>query len=192
MFSPKVLDRANVIEFRVNIEDMSGYFNRNIKFELSALSSKGSDFASSFLALASSDDFHLDGKEELTATLLKYFQELKKVGAEFGYRTASEILRFTAIVQKINPAWSKDQIVDAAILQKLLPKLHGSRRKLEPILKSIGKLCLTGVNSFDLLIKSEDINPSDIENYKHPLSFEKIKRMYNGLVNNGFTSFAEA
>jgi 5-methylcytosine-specific restriction protein B len=192
MFSPKVLDRANVIEFRVNSDDMSGYFNRNIKFELNTLNSKGSDFASSFLALASSDDFHLEGKEELTATLLKYFQELKKVGAEFGYRTASEILRFTAVVQKINPEWSKDQIVDAAILQKLLPKLHGSRRKLEPVLKSIGNLCLTGVNSFDILIKSEDINPSDIENYKHPLSFEKIKRMYNGLVNNGFTSFAEA
>jgi 5-methylcytosine-specific restriction protein B len=192
MFSPKVLDRATVIEFRVNSEDMAGYFNRNIKFELKSLNSKGSDFASSFLALASSDDFHLEGKEELTATLLKYFQELKKVGAEFGYRTASEILRFTAIVQKINPEWSKDQILDAAILQKLLPKLHGSRRKLEPVLKSIGNLCLTKANSFDMLIKSEDINPSDIENYKYPLSFEKIKRMYNGLVNNGFTSFAEA
>jgi 5-methylcytosine-specific restriction protein B len=31
--------------------------------------------------------------------------------------------------------------IDIAIMQKLLPKLHGSRRKLSPILETLGSFC---------------------------------------------------
>ena len=32
--------------------------------------------------------------------------------------------------------------LDIAIMQKLLPKLHGSRRKLSPILETLGSFCV--------------------------------------------------
>jgi hypothetical protein len=44
----------------------------------------------------------------------------------------------------------------------------------------------------DLFKKHNDINKEVIKQAKYPISFEKIVRMHKGLVENGFTSFAEA
>jgi 5-methylcytosine-specific restriction protein B len=81
--------------------------------------------------------------------------------------------------------------MDAAVAQKLLPKLHGSRRKLEKVLFKLGDLCYTDTagECEDLFKKPETI---DFDNARYPISFEKIARMHKGLVENGFTSFAEA
>ena len=124
---------------------------------------------------------------------MAFFEELKKIGAEFGYRTASEIRRFAAIINKIEPSWTITEIIDVAIMQKLLPKVHGSRRKLEPVLKTLGTLCLKDGNKFDeALTKLSENSDSITEIAKYPVSFEKIQRMYNNLISNGFTSYAEA
>jgi len=37
-----------------------------------------------------------------------------------------------------------NQKIDIAVMQKLLPKLHGSRRKLCPVLETLGSFCITG------------------------------------------------
>jgi 5-methylcytosine-specific restriction protein B len=118
---------------------------------------------------------------------------LKKTGAEFGYRSASEIFRFAAVINNIEPEWSMPEIIDAAIMQKLLPKVHGSRRKLEPVLKTLGSLCLQSGQDFDDFVTSKsEITFNDSDKIKYPLSLEKILRMYQGLIDNGFTSYAEA
>ena len=59
--------------------------------------------------------------------------------------------------------------IDAALLQKLLPKLHGSQARLGPVLEKLAALC----------------------DGKYPLSLDKIGRMQKRLE-VGFTSFAEA
>ena len=56
-------------------------------------------------------------EEELNKSLMSFFSELKKTGAEFGYRSASEILRFAAVVNKIETTWNMTDIIDAAIMQ---------------------------------------------------------------------------
>ena len=190
MFSPKVLDRANVIEFRVSVEQMESFLNLGQTLNLESLSTLGSNMAESFLNLAKDKSLKFTDKVVINEVLLKFFKELRIIGAEFGYRSASEILRFAAVVNKIEPEWSINQIIDAAVMQKILPKIHGSRRKLEPVIKLLGSLCL--------------MNPADIEGYlnktdtvyqkvaHYPISFEKITRMYKNLVENGFTSYAEA
>jgi 5-methylcytosine-specific restriction protein B len=81
---------------------------------------------------------------------------------------------------------SIDSAIDTAILQKLLPKLHGSRKKLVPVLSSMWKLCLN-----DGVTKEIDAEFSATD-FKYPESAEKIQRMYHAVVDNGFTSFAEA
>ena len=193
MFSPKVLDRANVIEFRVEEEEMKRFLSKNTTINMSALTGKGASTAADFLNKVRAKDQTLPVNNEVTNDLIEFFKELKKAGAEFGYRTATEILRFAAVVNTLESEWSKEEILDAAIMQKLLPKVHGSRRKLEPVLKSLAELCLRDKAQIaDVLNPKKDISFHERDKYKYPVSLEKIRRMYTGLINNGFTSYAEA
>ena len=193
MFSPKVLDRANVIEFRVIMEDMKAYLSKSAILDFKYLNAGGSGMAKSFVAIAKDKSLIQNKTSELQDGLIVFFEQLKKVGAEFGYRSASEILRFSAIVNKIEPSLDVTQIIDAAIMQKLLPKVHGSRRKLEPILKTLGAICLTAGQEFDSFLNPKnEIDFTDTAKVKYPISLEKILRMFNNLTSNGFTSYAEA
>lgn len=192
MFSPKVLDRASVIEFRVTKEEMEEYLQNNSVVNLENLKAEGSDLAQSFIAIAKDMSLEADDAGQLNTTLLKFFSELKKSGAEFGYRSASEIVRFASVIKKLEAGWTSDEIIDAAIMQKLLPKVHGSRRKLEPILKTLGSFCLNTENDIEALIVKTEITEEDKKKIKYAVSFEKIQRMYQNLISNGFTSYAEA
>lgn len=193
MFSPKVLDRANVIEFRVTAPEMESYLQSSSFISLENLEGLGATMAGSFVEIAKDDSLEARDINELNKLLMQFFYELKKTGAEFGYRSASEILRFAAVTNKIEPTWSITEITDAAIMQKLLPKVHGSRRKLEPVLKILGTLCLVGEQKFDdLLARKAEIDYSNSSLIKYPVSLEKILRMYDNLISNGFTSYAEA
>lgn len=191
MFSPKVLDRASVIEFRVTYEEMDDYLNGYKLLDLSSLSSKGAGMGNDFVALASS--IFVENVEFMSANLLEFFKVLKNGGAEFGYRSASEILRYASIIKKLRITWTDDDIIDTAIMQKLLPKVHGSRRKLEPHLKLLAELCLNKTALFEEMIKQYETDLTiDYTQVKYPVSFEKIMRMYKNLLSNGFTSYAEA
>jgi len=191
MFSPKVLDRASVIEFRVTHEEMDAYLNGYKSLNLDSLKSKGELMGGDFVTLASA---LIDGTVDfMSANLLEFFKVLKKGGAEFGYRSASEILRYAYIVKKLGISWTDDEIFDTAIMQKLLPKVHGSRRKLEPHLKLMAELCLKETALFDEIVKQYESDLTiDNTQVKYPVSFEKIMRMYRNLLSNGFTSYAEA
>lgn len=192
MFSPKVLDRASVIEFRVTADEMKDYLNSYVALNLDDLAGEGSGMAQSFMAIANDSNMEAGKAEELNNTLLNFFSELKKTGAEFGYRSASEILRFAAVVEKLEASWNMSEITDVAIMQKLLPKVHGSRRKLEPILKTLGALCLKDKKEIETLIAKTEIVEEDKAKINYPVSYEKIHRMYQNLLSNGFTSYAEA
>ena len=191
MFSPKVLDRASVIEFRVTKEEMKNYLESYSPLNLNYLKGKGAGMAESFVKIATETHQYV-GSEELQKELVQFFDSLKKVGAEFGYRSASEILQFAAIVNKIEPSWKTEDIIDAAIMQKLLPKVHGSRRKLESVLITLLKHCIIDIEfTSDYLSAQKDFE-SNKDKFKYPLSAEKIIRMYHNLISNGFTSYAEA
>jgi 5-methylcytosine-specific restriction protein B len=149
--------------------------------------------AGDFLKKALQDYTEFSNQEDIKSTLNNFFSELKKAGAEFGYRSASEIFRFAAILPTVSEGITADDIIDAAVIQKLLPKLHGSRRKLEPILKTLTGLCLHDAAKADEILREE--KKSDYKGdtrVRLPLSIEKIIRMYHRAVHDGFTSFAEA
>lgn len=61
--------------------------------------------------------------------------------------------------------------LDAQVLQKLMPKLHGSARKLDGVL-----------NALELFATANSL----------PLTLEKVNCMQLRLKRDGFTSFAEA
>ena len=188
MFSPKVLDRANVIEFKISISEMEEFLGGIRQVDCSSICSKAAGMGADFVKLANSKEF---GNEQVaTDTLKAFFTELKSVNAEFGYRSATEIFRFISQAHKNDDTAEKmreTEILDAAILQKLLPKLHGSRKKLEPALKGLWKLC------FDPSIKDTmQIARENIDKAIYKESADKIFRMYESAYANGFTSFAEA
>lgn len=188
MFSPKVLDRANVIEFRVSITEIENFLKETK--EVVPLNGEGANMAISFVELAKYKS--KSTSIELQDSLNSFFKELKKVGAEFGYRTATEIQTLYAQIDKIDPSYSDkvDEKIDIAIMQKLLPKLHGSRRQLVPALKALGNICYNGNDVEKDVFKFE--GEYDFKNSKFPLSLEKITRMYSGVMDNGFVSYAEA
>ena len=151
-----------------------------------------STMAESFLSIAEKGE--IEKNEALTKELVYFFNELKKVGAEFGYRSATEIMQLATKLKILEPSVTDDDCLDIAIMQKLLPKLHGSRSKLVKILIALAGLCIEGIKKEDFEKNFEDLYKKDFEdiNVKYPISFEKLIRMYKNVLANGFTSYAEA
>jgi hypothetical protein len=216
MFSPKVLDRANVIEFRVSDTDLNDYFESEIPLNMEMLLDEetkiglGAQFGKGFV-LKSNEEIDKAAKkarnknlEKLNKELKAFFIALQAVGAEFGYRTASEIQTLFGQIESINPNLKDIDLfsdvypitdnfkIDVAIMQKLLPKLHGSRNKLVDVLKVLANLCLEEKIEDDKKEKIFDIIKKEKRKIIYPISLNKITRMYNNVIANGFTSYAEA
>lgn len=192
MFSPKVLDRANVIEFRITELEMETFLKSDSIIDMSKLRSKGAEMGIDFVA-RSMNKANRSLEQETQNELLKFFRELKKLSAEFGYRSASEISTLLFNLGEIDSSLSTEDKLDIAIMQKMLPKLHGSRSKLLPILERLGKICLKDTSKWDEYLKKRDeVDFSKETGIIYKLSFEKIVRMYSNALDNGFASYAEA
>lgn len=214
-FSPKVLDRANVLEFRVAQRDIADFMQEPRSVNLAQVSGLGTNYASTFLserqgawALTDEDSRRLSTELEL------FFVVLQNVGAEFGYRVAMEISRFVYHFGRLKPGLeSFYEALDYQVHQKLLPKLHGSERVLRPLLAGVAVLCLeqrkweTTEDGSEQMSNFQEIldnaqqavteslgNPfeAEPETVVLPASYEKCARMHRKLLANGYTSYAEA
>lgn len=189
MFSPKVLDRANVIEFKISLDEMERFLIDMKPIDRDSINHKAADMGASFVCIAESKDLADD--KEIKETLTSFFKNLKSVNSEFGYRSATEIYRFAHHAQKNDDTETKmtlAEIVDCAIVQKLLPKLHGSRKKLDKTLNTLWRECFEG----DAQKETTGISPDQVDKAKYKLTADKIQRMYEAAMVNGFTSFSEA
>jgi 5-methylcytosine-specific restriction protein B len=102
--------------------------------------------------------------------------------------------RFAAMLEAAGDD-NPEHALDLQIMQKVLPRLHGSRKRLEPTLCGIGRFC------FDLTFESASKATSSAEQFnplvpphgepKLPISFYKIQRMTRSLRANQFVSFTE-
>ena len=210
MFSPKVLDRATVLEFRMRSTDLQSFLANPSRPGLEKLDGKGTAFGGAFVqaarAFVALPD---DAKPVYEAEMLLFFRVLQIYGAEFGYRTAYEAARFIHFYKRLGN-YAEDATewlagaLDCIVVQKLLPKLHGSRASLGPLLKALWFLCVKDdeARGRDPLQAAEDASrstetitdpkPEIPPGAPYPVSAEKISRMWRLLDNNGFTSFAEA
>lgn len=192
MFSPKVLDRANTIEFRVTQTEMEEFLSDIKEIEMKVLNTKGANMATSFLSMARNKSQASSDEKEVNETLVNFFGELKKSGAEFGYRSASEIQRLMYQLSLLDGNMTTNQKLDIAIMQKLLPKLHGSRRKLCGVLETLAGFCIKGKADVIKDIFSKDDFDFNGDRVRFSLTLEKVSRMHKAALDNGFTSFAEA
>ena len=157
MFSPKVLDRAFTIEFDqvdlegfsedISSEDTSGLHLDGVRGPLDLLPSGRSD-----------DDDWKPSREDWVEfskktaghheALLRLHGILERQHRHFGYRVANEIARFVNLAREQAAEADTDPAVDAAfdlaLLQKVLPKFHGTQQELESLLEEIFQFAVNG------------------------------------------------
>ena len=155
MFSPKVLDRAFTIEF--DQVDLVGFTKGESSEDPSGLNLDG-DHASLDLLPANSsghDDWKpsredwVEFSEETSGhhkALLQLHRILAAQHRHFGYRVANEIARFVNLARKqaADAELAADAAFDLALLQKVLPKFHGTQQELESLLEAIFRFVVHG------------------------------------------------
>ncbi len=209
-FSPKVLDRAFTIEF--HDVDLENYVTESKVFrsDLDDLKKKVlDDFTRSGRFLGFSKAELNDAVRELRNT--RYWEILKNLNRalepydlHFGYRVVDEIALF---FRSAKESWengivnfqNEDEILDLALLMKVLPKFHGNRKKLEKPLLLIFKLAKTGNISGEEIRFEEQQSRLDTilnelrnleGNYKFKHTARKVLRMLRQLYEIGFASFS--
>lgn len=190
MFSPKVLDRANTIEFRVATEDLLADARKPIPCAPAA-----DDLLLGLSVVAGDTDWQIDHPASHIADFQDRLRTVHRIlateGLEFGHRVFYEASRFAAILEAAgDPALSS--ALDLQIMQKVLPRLHGTRRKLEGVLTMLGHFSFDHDASWDEIKKREfDPVAQDSALASLPQSFGKVVRMLNSLRANQFVSFTE-
>ena len=179
MFSPKVLDRAFTFEFRVRADDLDGALRRP------APAGAASPHALARLVETVRDDeLQFNQPHPEYQALLEDLRELHRLlapaGLDFGHRVAFEALRFAAILHATTGA-GRDHVLDLIAATKLLPKVHGSRQRLEPVLR--------GLISFSS--GSSEESTGEGGDARLPIANEKLDRMLATLLDAQFVSFTE-
>jgi len=189
MFSPKVLDRANTIEFQVATADL-----RVDALPPTAVPPAPLNLVRAYLRAATDRELHTrepaSNRDQLAEGLRRLHAVLLRHNFEFGHRVFFEAIRFAAILEL---AGETDQwrALDLQVKQKILPRLHGSVKRLAVPLSAVGRFCL------DLTVPEEDrVDDLDFavagnESAALPDSFDKVRRMMLSLRANHFASFAE-
>lgn len=183
-FSPKVLDRAMVIEFdEVDLERLRNG-GGGIKTDGYQLPAELPGFR-----LATSADY-TKLPAEAHVHLVTINGILEGARLHFGYRAANEIGLFMAIYNGMLPPDPADsgwlRALDAAILQKVLPRLQGNRAKLEePLACLCAYLQTLSVKSGDLTLEEYDPDAAA----KLPKAFRRAVEMLDTLRDFGFVSF---
>ena len=199
MFSPKVLDRANTIEF--DTLSVSDYINLNLddndfKGDINYLQSPLVDSDISNLNISDLKEILSgiscsDGNilEVLTNELDSFQFALKSTGFDFGFRVINEILRFMIVAWRYENSpdyWVNwERYFDAQIKQKILPKLHGSQKAIGNVLDNLFNLCLVDWDN------NEHAKLFDIteDNCKYYTSALKLQNMSKVLSDQRYVSF---
>lgn len=190
MFSPKVLDRANTIEFRVGVGELA---------EDPLVDSRPKDGAvgdsshTRGLLTVSRDSNWQSGRaptwiKQFTREFRHLHEILQPYGFEFGHRVYSEAARFACIHGHMGGA-SCEAAMDLQVMQKVLPRLHGARRRLEPVLCRVARFAFD--NSGPDKKTTFDPTLVDPKQARLPISFDKVLRMTKRVRENQFASFAE-
>ena len=144
MFSPKVLDRAHVIEFKVTWDEILIGLKGAANSEPSSLRTEQVD---EFMRISRLKEKSLPKEDHdlLMNVLEDLHAALEGTRFVFAHRTARECLNYIASAKDlakadiIEPHDTKN-LIDLAILQKALPKLNGASGTLSKVLEDLIKV----------------------------------------------------
>ena len=183
-FSPKVLDRAMVLEFdEVDLDRLRGTAGQ--------ADTAGYRFPETLAAfrLPTARDYE-QLPAETHAHLVAINAILETARLHIGYRAANEIALFMAIYNDLLPPEPADTVwlraLDAAVLQKILPRLQGNKAKLEvPLSRLCGYLQNLALPAGEAALA--DYDPAAAA--KLPKAYRRAVEMLEGLRDFGFVSF---
>lgn len=209
MFSPKVLDRANVIEFHVDEGAPKRFLESGAK-PITPIEPAPAGYAEAFLELSirarglnDSDPLTLtkqkdestdEGKaaqfslDQCNNTISSIFAVMENHRQEFAFRSMAEILRFLAVDYELtadNKEWDWKASIDTQILQKILPKLHGSKKRIEQLLVDLAVFCETGAASTTIAT----FTTKSAGKIAYPESYGKLADMIEVVRRDQFVSF---
>lgn len=198
MFSPKVLDRANTIEFPTMAakeymnSDFKEFDFKNINYlmnpleDLDVRNMNVYDLKDIFMFINCSEGNLWD----VLSNELDLFQSiLKKINFDFGFRVINEILRFMFVSWRYEDSpqnWENwERYFDAQVKQKILPKLHGSQKAIGQTINELFNACLIErKNNADARLV--DLTKNDCKYYT---SAVKLQNMAKILSNQRYVSF---
>lgn len=186
--SPKVLDRANIIEFnKVNLEQY--FFDHNQTDSSSFILKEIPDFAMPVLPTI---QYARSIPEDAKNLIISINATLKKYNLHFGYRVASEISLYiiNALRYTVDENSQLFLMLDLQISQKILPKLSGAQSRIEKPVVELFNL-LTDENIDINRIVSSEIEGFSLDSTRYPISVGKLKNLYKRLVSYGFASSIE-
>lgn len=179
LFSPKVLDRAFTFEFRVAADDLDAALHRPARMPAAP-----DEILRLIVKIMRDAEWHFQNAHPAHEALLDDLRSLHRLlapaGLDFGHRVVFEAMRFAALLHATAGA-ERDQALDYISLTKLLPKVHGSRQRLEPVLRKLIE--------FAAGVASDTAAPSIPS--RLPLTAEKLERMLVTLLDAQFVSFTE-
>jgi 5-methylcytosine-specific restriction protein B len=92
------------------------------------------------VAYQQDDDWQFDHPHPERVALADDLRELHRIlspaGLEFGHRVMYEALRFASMLGAAR-GLGRDEVLDVIALTKVLPKIHGSRQRLQPVLEAL-------------------------------------------------------
>lgn len=192
-FSPKVLDRASTLEFRVTTEALASAEMIADVMEADAAT------RDAFLALTRDNRWHLDHPppwaDDFTDRVRGIHRLLARDRFEFGHRAYFEAQRLAALLHAAGGA-GLNEALDAFVLQKVLPRLHGGRKRLERCLATLIWYCASASAPGDAPVR-EAVTSSKAPARPMggpvalPRSLEKVERMTATLLEHQFASFSE-
>lgn len=165
MFSPKVLDRANVVEFKPDKEKVLALFMESAITGKIKAANDGS--AEAFLKLAKeirngkcevkSDVFDEESEVmlEVKNVFSRVYGAIEENGFEFAYRTVKEIRQYISAAYEIADEEEFDlyMTIDEQLLQKVLPKIHGNKKEIGKLLDNLEDICNHTKNPLKLSCK---------------------------------------
>jgi 5-methylcytosine-specific restriction enzyme B len=178
-FSPKVLDRANTIEYNDVVLDHFGFLTNESAIDPLPVSNQ--QVAGRFLNLKDAFFDYENLVKEITSLLVEVNMILEPMKAHFGYRVRDEIC-FYMIYNSEGQLMSFDDAFDYQLLQKVLPRLTGNDLKTEEALKKLFRFCTS--HEWDELNAK-----SIIREGRYKKSAKKVSSMISTIVHDGFTSF---
>ena len=130
--SPKVLDRASVLAF--DSANLAALLEDPTPVRPELLTGQGSSFGTVLLTTQLPPRSSSAKDKE---SLLRLSETLAAHDLGFGLRTATEILRFCTAYKQLQWDDKADMALDTALCLKILPRLHGSQRRLAPALDAL-------------------------------------------------------
>jgi MoxR-like ATPase len=186
-FSRKVLDRANSIEMNtVELDWIDKQKQKVDKLKIFTNAYLKSEYIAS-IELTKTDKLQV---EEALEMLKKINKILEISNLHFAYRVRDEII-FYVLYAKKEQLLKPEEAIDFQIMQKILPRVHGSSTRTQKVI--IGLLNLLAneevATSYPDLEYLEKNKKSILKKSNYPKSTEKLIFMLERFDENRFTSF---